>query len=67
LLSFNELYYIICVSQKDWWGVDPKQFTNDTQIYVKQLRKPVTKQTMLHMSYADASPFQFIKLGTCVK
>jgi len=67
LLSFNELYYITCVGQKDWWGIDPNMFTNNFQVYVKQLRKPVGKHVMLHMSYADSSPFQFIKLGTCVK
>jgi hypothetical protein len=65
LMSFNELYFITS-NQPDGWGIDPTALPPDFCLYIKQLRNPVTKSVMEHMKEADASSFQFIKLGTCV-
>ncbi len=66
LMSFNELYFLTCASSDGWWHIDPSLFPDDFCMYVKQLRASVTKTTLCRMKEADASGFQFIKLGTCV-
>jgi len=65
LMSFNELYYVITVGD-DNWGIDLKAIPDQTNMYIKQLRKPVDKVVMANMRSTDASDFQFIKLGTAV-
>jgi len=64
LVSFNELYFLTTVTPEKSWGIDPEKFQNDCTMYVKQLRRPVTKQVALNMQAADASEFGFIALGS---
>ncbi len=66
LMSFNELYYITNADQHENWGIKPAECADDFSMYIKQLRNPVTRPMMCYMNEADASAFQFIKLGTCV-
>lgn len=65
LVSWNELYYIINGS----WGIKLDQLSTDTKLFVKQLRKPITKEFINNMHQADLlnrSTFQFIGLGSNV-
>ncbi|MEQ9364059.1 MAG: hypothetical protein RIF32_07450, partial [Leptospirales bacterium] len=65
LVSFNELYYITA-SGSSGWGIDPRRFPRDAEIFVKQLRKPVGRPAMIHMRETNEADFYYIKLGTSV-
>lgn len=65
LMSFNELYFAT-TTEPDNWGINPELFPKDFTLFVKQLRRPVTKEIVNHMRQADRSSFSFIKLGTSV-
>lgn len=65
LISFNELYFIT-TTENDSWGINPQKFPQNLTLWVKQLRRPVTKVVACHLRQADRAPFGFIKLGTSV-
>jgi hypothetical protein len=65
LMSFNELYFVTSVD-RDNWGIKPQKFANNFVLFVKQLRRPINKEVACHMQQADASPLNFIKLGTSI-
>ncbi len=63
LLSWNELACII----DGTWKIDTTIFLADTKIFVKQLKKPVTKEIIDTMCMAvkhNKSNFRFISLGS---
>ena len=65
LISFNELYYITAAGSSGW-GIDPRRFPRETEIFVKQLRRPVKRLAMIHMRETSEADFHYIKLGTSV-
>lgn len=65
LISFNELYYITATGSSGW-GIDPRKFPGNTQMYVKQLRRPVERPALVHMRETNEANFYYIKLGTSV-
>ena len=65
LFSFNEMYFVDAPQSFGGWGIDTSVVKQDTKIFVKQLRKPITKSTWAHLRKADASSFSFILLGSC--
>lgn len=69
LMSFNELYFISLPQFLNGWMIEPNQFPEDLSIVVKQLRKPVSRDTVFNMRIAsllNATDFKFIALGTCI-
>lgn len=64
LISFNELYFVATQNPAKTWGINPTLFDDGFSVYVKQLRRPVTKAMIENMGTADASDFNFIALGT---
>ncbi len=52
VMSFNELYFVALPSVLNGWGIDPSRFSDKLSIIVKQLRKPVNKQTVVNMRIA---------------
>jgi len=67
LLSFNELYFVSAPEDRDGWGINSRKFSDDMQIYIKQLEKPVTKEMVNNFRYEiDQEDFVFIELGSCV-
>ncbi len=63
LVSFNELYFITTF-EDDNWGINPKKFSDDFTMFVKQLRRPVNKEVACHLRQADCSQLGFIRLGS---
>jgi hypothetical protein len=69
LMSFNELFYISLPDFMDGWGIEPNKFSDDLNIVIKQLRRPVSKKMICNMRIADLlnnSDFKFISLGACI-
>ncbi|MCB9492994.1 MAG: hypothetical protein H6679_01845 [Epsilonproteobacteria bacterium] len=69
LISFNELYFITLTEYLGGWKIETSKFDTDTNLFVKQLRKPLNKETLKNLTQANLysySDFQFIALGTCV-
>ncbi len=67
LISFNELYFITSPANKGGWGINPFKFDDKLQIYVKQLRAPVSCPVTRNMrKAANQMEFSYIALGTCV-
>lgn len=62
--SFNELYFLVSPNPQKSWGINPELFDSEYQIYVKQLREPVTLEEMFNMRRTEQSDFSFIALGT---
>jgi len=65
LLSFNEMYYVALDSQHGGWGIDLAKLARGLQIQVKQLRKPVSRQTLMNLREAEKAKCDFIYLGSC--
>jgi len=65
LLSFNEMYFVDAPESFGGWGIDTSVVKPETKIFVKQLRKPITKSTWAQLRKADVAPFSFILLGSC--
>ncbi len=65
LISFNELFFIT-TQEEDSWGINPRQFPKDFTLFVKQLRRPVSKDIACHLRQAENSSLSFIKLGSCI-
>lgn len=63
LMSFNELCCVTNVEEGDHWGIFPDQFDENLLIYVKQLRRPLTKNVLCNMTKADKISFDFLRLG----
>lgn len=69
LMSLNELHFISKPPLLGGWGMTPSAFDADCQIYIKQLRRPVTKPMIHNMrvSYLlNHALLHFLELGTCV-
>lgn len=69
LMSFNELFYVSLPDFMDGWGIEPAKFSDDLNIIIKQLRRPVSKKMVCNMRIADllnTTDFKFISLGTCI-
>ncbi len=69
LISFNELFYVSLPDFMDGWGIEPAKFSDNFNIVVKQLRRPVSKRMVCNMRIADmlnTTDFKFISLGTCI-
>jgi hypothetical protein len=64
LMSFNEMYYMTLPVQNGGWGMPASSLSDDTQVYIKQLRAPINKKTLSFLQEADKSNFRFIKLGS---
>lgn len=65
LASFNEMYFVSMPQHLYGWGIDLKALPDDLTIYVKQLRKLVTKKIMENLAKGEDSSFTFIMLGSC--
>ncbi len=65
LMSFNELYFLT-TNDQDGWGIQPQKLSNKFELFVKQLHRPINKHVVCHMSVADASSLNFIKLGSSI-
>ncbi len=65
LFSWNELFFVI----NGEWGIKTNQFQDDITLFIKQLRKPITKEMIDNMHHAhelNRSKFKFIGLGSHV-
>ena len=67
LVSFNELYFLITPHADDSWGIDPRRFAPGLQIYVKQLRRPMTVPELLRLRHQLASKRYECVMGTEVR
>lgn len=56
LMSLNELFYVL-TSGQDNWGIDPYKFGKDTEIYIKQLRSPLSYKVLMNMKAIQESHF----------
>ncbi|MEX0940563.1 MAG: hypothetical protein WDZ41_04340 [Candidatus Babeliales bacterium] len=65
LLSYNELYFI-ATSGEQSWGIDVHKLDPQLNIYIKQLRNPISKKILKNISYTDQIDFSFIQLGNCI-
>jgi len=65
LLSFNEMYHVALPSDMGGWGINVNKFAPDFSVYVKQLRKPVSKKIVQNLRIAEKTDFNFILLGSC--
>lgn len=65
LASYNELYYVGAQPRLGGWGMNVSQFDKNLSMYVKQLRKPLTKEVMQNLYKTDEADFSFISLGSC--
>ncbi len=65
LISFNELAYVAAAGD-DGWGLDVEAFPGNFEIEVKQLRRPVSRRTMINIRSMNTTDFYYIKLGTSV-
>ncbi len=66
LMSFNELFFIALPDVLQGWHIEPSKFTDDLNIFIKQLHEPVTKAEVCNMrnaSLLNATDFKFIPLG----
>lgn len=67
LFSYDEA---VCVSSPDMlngWGIDPTKLPDDIIIYIKQLRKPLTKDVLCNMrviSMMNLADLKFINLAS---
>lgn len=64
VMSFNELYFVATQSPAKSWGINPALFDDSFTMFIKQLRRPVTKAMIKNMAEASASAFNFISLGS---
>jgi hypothetical protein len=64
LMSFNELFFVATADVKKSWGINPEKFSTDFKMYVKQLRKPLTREVILNIRKGEESPLQFLSLGS---
>jgi hypothetical protein len=51
--SYDELLYAIVPEVLNGWGINPGKINSQQNIYVKQLRKPVDKNTLMNMRSAS--------------
>jgi hypothetical protein len=60
VISFNELFFVVTPGRQSW-GLDLQQFAPDFQIFVKQLRSPVSRAVLLNLRAVGESslPFTF--------
>ena len=76
LMSFNELHYI-CMPQNfgatapgnHGWGIDLTQLPSSFNIYVKQLRTPLSQSMLINMHTAtmlNTVDLGYISLGSCI-
>jgi len=65
LISFNEMYLSTAIAKYGGWGIKPGHMSQKTPFFIKQLRKPVYKSTLLNLRKADQAPFPFMVLGSC--
>jgi hypothetical protein len=67
LFSYDEA---VCISSPDMlngWGIDPTKLSDDVIIYIKQLRKPLTKDVLCNMrviSMMNLADLKFINLAS---
>lgn len=69
LMSFNELYYICLPVTMGGWGIDVASLPPSFQIYIKQLRNPVSRSMITNMHMAtllNAIDLGYIGLGSCI-
>lgn len=65
LASYNEFYFVGAQPHLGGWGMNVEKFDKNIQVYVKQLRKPVSKKVMQNLYATDNVDFHFISLGSC--
>jgi hypothetical protein len=65
LLSFNELHLFATSRDFGGWGLDLNALDPARVIHIKQLRAPITVDTLRKMRATEALPFRFINLGSC--
>ncbi len=66
LASFNEMYFAAIPDHLSGWGITADGVPANMKLYVKQLRKPVTKKVLANISTCEQNEnFSFILLGSC--
>jgi hypothetical protein len=65
LISFNEMYFVAAPESLNGWGINLEKISPEMPIFIKQLRKPISRQVLLNLREAETSPFYFILLGSC--
>lgn len=53
VVSYDELTYLAMPDILNGWNIDPTLLSDSILFYVKQLRKPVTKQTLINIRIAS--------------
>lgn len=69
LMSFNELYYICLPQTLGGWGIDISKLPPNFTMHIKQLRSPVTRETISNMRTAallNTTDLGYIGLGSCI-
>ncbi len=67
VMSYDELTCLAAPELLHGWGIDPTQFPDNIKFYVKQIRKPVGKNTLCAMrifSMLNLSDVRFINLAS---
>jgi hypothetical protein len=64
VMSFNELFFVATPDTQKSWGINPDKFSPDFKMYVKQLRKPVTREMVLNIRKGEQSQLKFLSLGS---
>ncbi len=64
VMSFNELFFIATPDIQKSWGINPEKFSPDFKMYVKQLRKPVSREIILNIRKGEQSQLKFLSLGS---
>lgn len=64
LVSFNELFFLV-TQQKSNWGIDPAKLDPSFRLFVKQLRAPVDRATLLNVRDSERSRYPY-EWGTSV-
>jgi hypothetical protein len=64
VMSFNELFFVATPDASRSWGINPEKFSHNFKLYVKQLRKPVSKGMILNIRKGEQNPNRLLSLGS---
>lgn len=67
LMSYDEMIYVALPDMLDGWGIDPNVLDRNQKIFIKQLRKPVSKLELQHIriaSLANSTDLKFINFAS---
>lgn len=66
-ISYDEMTFVAIPDMLNGWGIDPTMLSPDFKMYVKQLRSPITKNTLCNIRVSamlNMADLRFINLGS---